>query len=112
MEAGNTYNGLTNTYTADITVSSTGIEDVEFNGMGVFPNPSNGNFDLNFQFANTQDITVNIYNVQGQLVYNELLNDFSGAYTKSLSLEDLGAGLYNLQVVGESTVLSQRIVVQ
>ena len=56
------------------------------NSISVLPNPSNGAFTTSFEALNTDNYTVKITNTLGQVVYQEVLNNFNGTYSKEMNI--------------------------
>ena len=81
-------------------VSVNEVEEFLFN---VFPNPTNGVLNINYDASLTG--TVNVLNSQGQLAKKQLLNN-------SIDLNDLEEGLYFVNIVDENgnTIFTERIV--
>jgi hypothetical protein len=59
----------------------------------VYPNPSNGKFNMKFSSITTLYSTIDIYNMSGKKVYTELINK-TGNFTVTVDLTHLGAGIY------------------
>ena len=76
------------------TVSAEEIE--KESAFEVFPNPSSDWVQLVFNEANSSNIGVEIYNLQGQLVFNKNL-----IRTSNLSIGSLSKGYYILRVINE-----------
>jgi hypothetical protein len=73
----------------------TGIEDMLTNGtLGVFPNPNQGEFDINFDLDKKDNYMIEITNELGQVVYKEKLEDFVGHYSHRFDMRDQGAGMF------------------
>ena len=62
------------------------------------PNPSNGAFTTSFEALNTDNYTVKITNTLGQVVYQEVLNNFNGTYSKEMNIASYGKGIYLLVI--------------
>jgi PKD repeat protein len=75
-----------------------GIEEHDGVLFSIAPNPNNGEFDLNFVTNNTNDYTIAIYSLNGQLVYEEQLNAFTGTFSRHLNLSAFGVGTYAVRV--------------
>lgn len=89
-------------------------ENVIFkNSIQVMPNPSDGNFAVQF-YVNNQaaDVQLQVLNLLGQPVYQETVSQAAGNVQRTLNLSNLSQGVYllNLQYQGESHV--QRIVIK
>ena len=84
-----------------------GIEDVKQQYAKVYPNPSNGNFNITLkeQFDNLE-----VYSLTGQMIY---MQEVSGLNI-SVSLPDAGQGLYFIRLTNQETGISfsKRIIIQ
>ena len=74
------------------------------NTLKIMPNPNNGKFDLYFEIADKDNLNIEITDALGQIVYKEILKDFSGTYFKAIELNAVSKGIYFIRVknsVGE-----------
>jgi len=95
--------------TASSRLATTETLDSEVNPqMEIFPNPTNeGKFSLKLTGINEEEsYKVLIYDMQGKAVYEQKLD------TNHLINTKLNAGIYIIQLVGSTTVLSQKLIVQ
>ena len=76
-------------------------KDVKFN---VFPNPSNGVFNINFSSNEENNVNLTVKNVVGQTVITETVN-VSGKTNHQISLSDYSKGIYFLTVGNETVKL-------
>lgn len=76
---------------------STDIAGINSPGaIGIFPNPSNGAFQVNVNLATSSDITVFVTNTLGEVVVSKSVN---GIQNGRIDMNvDLAAGTYNLHV--------------
>lgn len=81
------------------------------NLLSVYPNPNNGNFTVTFFSAGKESYTIELTNALGQVVYKEQMKDFSGKYTKQLSVEPFGKGIYMLNLTNANHETVKKIVV-
>jgi len=104
-----------NTSRTAVTATNTcpiGVNDLFSSGyIGVFPNPSNGEFSVFFNTDNADNYAVKINNALGQTVYEEALNNFSGVYEKQLDIGSWGKGVYMLSVTNSKNEVVKRVVV-
>ncbi len=84
--------------------TSTGVDELTTTSFNVFPNPSKGEFTINLNESNVENINMNVKNVVGQVVMNEIFT-LSGKKTKTISLKDFGKGIYFLTVNDQTTKL-------
>jgi len=76
--------------------------------MVVYPNPSNGNFNLSFN--NNCKFDFAIYNIQGALVYSE--NNNPANTLKSINLTGFNKGIYFLRVLSNNEVKTTKLLIQ
>lgn len=93
---------------ADIT--GVGIDEVSPMVIGVAPNPSNGDFSIDFNDYAFDNASLTITNMIGAVVYNEKLSAVSNS-SKNFNL-DLNAGVYVLKVADNTNEFSSRIVIK
>ena len=92
----------------DMTV--VGIEENVAMNIVVSPNPSNGDFSIDFSDYAFDNGALTITNMLGAVVYSEVLSSDANS-TKNFNL-DLNAGVYVLKVADSSNEFSSRIVIK
>lgn len=85
-----------------------GTESVSKVMEAIYPNPSNGQFKLNFSDYNGEEIEVEVRSLSGKLVYK---NSFT-VQSNAINLEHLADGVYVLQVQKDNQWYGQSIVIQ
>jgi len=81
------------------------------NSMNVYPNPSNGKFTVSISNAEATDMTLELVNISGQVVYrNEVKAAFS--YNEDIDASTFAKGVYYLKVSSEKGVKVEKVVVQ
>jgi len=94
-------------------IDETGIEDFQDQlKLNVFPNPSDGIFNVSFVNKAGGTVSVQLTDVAGREVYSGKLNTGSGQQTAILDAGQLTSGLYFLQVSSESGKSVKRIAVR
>jgi len=78
----------------------------------VYPNPSHGQFTLEFEMGRNENVTLNVTNLLGQELYHEQLGNMNGLNSKTLDLQNLPSGVYLLKMEAGSSVFTQRIVIE
>ncbi|OQX99938.1 MAG: hypothetical protein B6I20_09490 [Bacteroidetes bacterium 4572_117] len=90
-------------YDVDVHVSD--IQGVEELGVEVFPNPSNGVFNIKITGTNAKDYRISIYNMLGKAVYfSEQKNVMS--VNEQINLQTHAKGVYNIEIVSNKGVHS------
>jgi hypothetical protein len=90
--------------------SSIAINKLQTGNVKITPNPVGNSFEIDITLTISDDITISLYNINGEKVSNL----FSGKVAKSSNLsfkrDGIGSGLYLLKVAGEKTLLYRKIV--
>lgn len=74
----------------------------------IYPNPSNGQFNIGFNANNDDDYQVKIYNMVGQIVFAKTYVTSIGLNTITLNLNQLGQGIYMLELSSASIKEKQK----
>ncbi len=104
--------------TITVGVRVVGIVNLSSNSdtkMIVYPNPTSGQFTLEFESRTygieSQDLTVRIISLVGQEVFTEKINQ-TGKVSKTYNLSDYPKGIYLIQIVGIERVYFGRIILE
>lgn len=84
--------------------SATGIFDTNNGGISIYPNPSNGIFNINNTFNSNTDIY--IYNINGKLVFNSTLN----SDVNFIDISSQASGIYFVKYINGSIIKTTKIV--
>ena len=94
-----------------VTVGTVGIEDDLFDGnITAYPNPSSGNFLLEFTMNEISNLDIDVFNNLGQQVYNERLEGFAGQYRNGIDLDNVPAGVYFLRITDGAKSYRQKLI--
>lgn len=86
--------------------------DLEVENLKFSPNPNNGKFNLSFTLKEKKKVTINIYDMKGNLVYSETLRDFQGDYNKEIDISEQESGTFFLQIVQGLYDIIKKIIIQ
>jgi len=75
--------------------------------IAIFPNPNQGEFNLNINNAQLNSVDVEIYDMFGRIVYQKNLTNKNNR----ISLSDISAGVYTVKVSSDGQSTTKRIVV-
>lgn len=79
--------------------------------ISIFPNPSNGNFQLQINSSLTAKMfDLGIYTVKGEKVFAK--SDLQQQNTTNIEISDLPKGIYVMRLYGKKEIYSRKIVVQ
>jgi hypothetical protein len=98
---------------AVITVTGTvGVEEFSFENFAVYPNPSNGTFNLTFKPATNDNIEVSLYDLRGRIIGQSTFDDVnaSSTFSKQLDYNYVESGMYFLVVKNGNKVTTKKVV--
>lgn len=103
--------GETEDYTV-IVDNTAAINDIAFEGFNLFPNPTKGEFTLNFKVINTDEVSVQLFDITGRLIeekkYYNPMTDFS----KKIIFEKASVGLYLLKVSNGNKQTTRKLMIK
>ena len=86
-------------------------ENTSLSEINIYPNPNNGVFTIRMNVTEEQDLTVELLNVTGKVVYAEKIHVNKGQFSKTLHVEHLNSQLYYLRLMnGNGTVIKKLII--
>lgn len=100
----------TATAESSITITITGVEDYEQSGMTLYPNPTSGIVNVEFEMGNEQwkDAEIQIFDMYGKLLRTEPANDS----TIQTDMSPFADGVYTLRIKTQDGVVTRKIVKQ
>ncbi|MDT8394154.1 MAG: T9SS type A sorting domain-containing protein [Bacteroidales bacterium] len=92
----------------------TGLDEPEFStlSLGIRPNPNNGVFTYEVNAESTSRVRLEVLNVQGQIVFTQLLGQFAGTHTGTINIGDNPKGIYYLRINNGQAIKVQKVLVQ
>ncbi len=95
-----------------ITTSATGVNEVKelVNNVNVFPNPALSVANVNFNIVESNNVSVTLSNLVGQIVFTANLGHLkAGAHTYPLDASKINSGLYLISVRAGGTTITKSI---
>ena len=68
------------------------------NGFLIYPNPTNGNFVLNFTNNDNSEANIRILNMAGQIMLEEQVSQSAGLNTINFDISSYNQGMYILEI--------------
>ena len=133
---GNNGTGVTPTHTYNangpyiVTLSVTGpcvddthIDTIQVEGIGIdegmigrtlslYPNPTNGQFRVEFDVEGLENVEISIISTIGQVIYFEKPGNISGRYQQSFDLSGEAAGVYLMRITTNDHVITRRVTLR
>lgn len=98
------------TQTVDV-LTSIFDPNVEFD-LTVLPNPNNGIFEMVIESSEADELTWNMYNLQGQSIREGILSVAEGTTRQIVDGKNMAAGIYYLRLQNEVGYKTLKVVVQ
>lgn len=91
-------------------VSAANVEDlVDVTSFGIYPNPATANATVIFNTSS--EAAISIMNMEGKVVFSEQIDE-TGFLTYPISLDELNAGTYFVQLSTQGGVATKKLIVQ
>ena len=95
--------------TITINVGFTGLEEVNLEeSVNLYPNPSNGEFNLGLNFAIERDVEIRIFNTIGELLTSRTINNTSSSVVE-FNLNNNAEGFYFVNIKTNNQSITKRI---
>jgi uncharacterized repeat protein (TIGR01451 family) len=78
------------------------VKNNEIKSISLFPNPTNGNVQLNMNLIQNKNYTLRIININGNILSSQNIKGNSGENNISIDLSNYANGLYFIQVSDET----------
>lgn len=86
-------------------------ESYEIDGLAIYPNPNNGNFNIQFNSNSGNEIKINVHDIRGREIYSKSYTN-NGLFNENLQLSNVQSGVYLVTVQDGSKKEVKKIVVQ
>lgn len=82
--------------------------------LALYPNPSNGEFTISFEsnFTSDNDVKVDVYDLQGRLVYNNTFINNSSIFRQTIVLNNAKSGVYMVNISEGNRTTSHKLVIE
>ena len=80
--------------------------------LEVYPNPSRDIFNISFNLDEIETIKIKIYNIIGEIVFEEDRLQFVGEYIKKIDMSKYNRGVYFLKIETENSIINKKLVLQ
>lgn len=87
-----------------------GIETTDVNWMfNIYPNPANNEFTLEYNFRTNDEVSFRMFNVIGELVYDENINQAQGKLT--INAQHMYPGVYFIQLTSDDKSENIKLII-
>jgi hypothetical protein len=88
------------------------LEDSIFEGFNLYPNPSNGSFNLKFNAESNENIQIQLYDLTGRLVKELLFFNTSFQFSERISFQNTAKGFYVLKIKNGTKQTSRKLLIE
>jgi hypothetical protein len=86
------------------------VPDIKYDDvMAIYPNPSKGIYNLDMSFNDAQDVSVTVYDMMGNKIYNELFKNIA-VEIKTIDLSNQPAGIYFILAQSKDQRLTKKLI--
>lgn len=77
----------------------------------ISPNPTNGEFNVNANGINSSSAKIQVYNLVGTIVFENMADINNGSINKDIKLENIANGVYFIKVSAGDKIHTQKLVI-
>jgi hypothetical protein len=78
----------------------------------LFPNPSNGTFNLSFTTKDKNNVSVQLFDLSGKLIDSRNYNNTSAIFSRNISLNVKSGSLYLLKIANNNKYTTRKIIIK
>jgi PKD repeat protein len=105
------YGNCTNdTTTFLVNVSTIGLEEISTINFNMYPNPTDGAFNVVLDNLNAERLEISIINLQGQTMFSTETNNVSGQFIQQMNIETYPAGIYFVRIQADKQTLTGKMI--
>ena len=80
------------------------------NDIVIYPNPTNGVFEIGIDNVLDKSLNISIYTITGQIIYNTLSNPSENTLNTTIDIGTMPSGIYFVKVIIDEQEYTQRII--
>ena len=88
------------------------VEDSILEGFNLYPNPSNGSFNLKFNTESNENVEIQLYDLTGKLVKELQFSNISFQFSERISFQNTAKGFYVLKIKNGTKQTSRKLLIE
>lgn len=85
-------------------------DSFELNEIGVYPNPNNGAFNVQFT-PSSEKVNVTVFDLRGRVIYDKQFSN-NGLFNETIQLNNVESGIYLVRIEDGSRKVSKKIIIE
>ena len=91
---------------------STADQENPISNLSLYPNPSNGEFNLNFDTDGSNEVKLQLFDLAGRMVQEQNHTTTGTRFSEKVTFRGLAKGLYLLKIVNGSKLSTEKLVIE
>lgn len=104
------YNVNTTAFTINGATAS--VEDFNFGEFSMYPNPTNGTFNVNFKVIDTDAVSVELFDVRGRVIHSKKYLNTAVNFSEKISFKNTTPGLYLVKITNGNKQTTRKLVIK
>ncbi|MEE9409026.1 MAG: zinc-dependent metalloprotease family protein [Polaribacter sp.] len=88
------------------------VKDFSFDGFNLYPNPSNGTFNLNFDVINTDKVSVQLFDIRGRLINQKEFFNTKENFSEQINFDKTTSGLYLVKITNGNKQTTRKLIIE
>lgn len=88
-----------------------GVEENTIQNFSLYPNPNNGDFNVQFNSTSTEEINLSVFDIRGREIYSNAYAN-NGFFNESIQLNNLQSGVYLVKVKDGKNEITKKFIKQ
>ena len=85
-------------------------DSFELNEIGVYPNPNNGAFNVQFT-PSSEKVNVTVFDLRGRVIYDKQFSN-NGLFNETIQLNNVESGIYLVRIEDGSRKIAKKIIIE
>lgn len=103
--------GVLNYWSMEFCDETLSVVEHNSNDLSIYPNPNNGEFNIEFNPKSGEAITIEVYDIRGRIIYNKVYSSAS-RFEEVIQLNNAQSGVYMLTISDGAEKVTKKIVVE
>lgn len=91
---------------------SLSLNEFDLDSFAIYPNPNNGEFTIKLNSKSGDDIKVNVYDIRGRRIFNNIYTNTTSEFNQTISLNNVQSGMYLVNVNDGRGQVTKKIIVE